>query len=92
MPPPQKVYKNINHRDIMYRWIMQNRRGVNELVVELVAGVNGQLFIAELPRIVSLNMVTEAVDFGRANGWKPELAGEPFRCKYERKKFHLPPA
>jgi hypothetical protein len=89
MPPPQKVYKNINHRDIMYRWIMQNRTGVNELVIELTAAVNGQVFIAELPRIVSLKMVTDGIDFGRANGWKPELAGAPFKAKYSRKQFDV---
>ena len=92
MPPPQKGYKNINHHDTLYRWIMQNRSGTNELVVELLAAVNGQLFIGELPRVVNLNMVTEAIDFGRANGWKPEEAGKPFRCKYERKNFHVIPA
>lgn len=89
MPPPQKVYKNINHRDTLYRWIMQNRRGYNELVVELSAGVNGQLFIGILPRIVSLNMVTEAIDFGRANGWVPENAGDPFRAEYVRKQYRV---
>lgn len=75
----------------MYRWIMRNQTGTNELVIELVAAVNGQLFIAELPKVVSLNMVTEGIDFGRANGWKPEEAGETFRCKYARRGFHLLP-
>jgi len=89
MPPPQKVYKNINHRDTLYRWIMQNRTGTNELVIELLAAVNGQLFIAELPKVVSLHMITQAIDFGRANGWKPELAGKTFRCKYAKKAFHI---
>ena len=51
MPPPQKGYKVINHRDVQYRWIMQNRRGVNELVIEASAPVNGQVLTAELPRI-----------------------------------------
>lgn len=87
MPPPQKAFKNINHRDTLYRWIMQNRTGTNELVVELLASVNGQIFIAELPKVVSLNMITQAIDFGRANGWKPELAGNPFRCKFVKKAF-----
>jgi len=89
MPPPQKVYKNINYKDTLYRWIMQNRTGKNELVIELLAAVNGQLFIAELPKVVSLHMITKAIDFGRANGWKPEEAGNPFRCKYARNAFHI---
>ena len=89
MPPPQKGYKVINHRDVQYRWIMQNRRGVNELVIEASAPVNGQVLTAELPRVVSYDMVTAAIDFGNANGWKPNDSGAPFRCKYSRKGFLL---
>jgi hypothetical protein len=89
MPPPQKGYKVINHRDVQYRWIMQNRRGVNELVIEASAPVNGQVLTAELPRIVSYDMVTAAIDFGNANGWKPNQSGAPFKCKYSRKGFLL---
>jgi hypothetical protein len=89
MPPPQKGYKVINHRDVQYRWIMQNRRGVNELVVEASAPVAGQILVAELPRIVSYDMVTEAIDFGNGNGWKPNESGTPFRCKHTRRGFQL---
>lgn len=89
MPPPQKGYKVINHRDTQYRWIMQNLRGVNELRVEASAPVNGQVLIAELPRIVSNDMVPQAIDFGHAHGWQPYEAGPPFRCKHQRKGFQL---
>ena len=89
MATPNKGFKIINHRDVQYRWIMQNRRGVNEMVIEANAPINGQTLIAELPRIVSYDMVTLAIDFGRANGWKPEESGTPFRAIWERKAFHL---
>lgn len=68
---------------------MRNNRGVNELVVEASAPVNGQPLIAELPRIVSWDMVTEAIDFGIANGWRPNESGTPFRCKHLRRGFQL---
>jgi hypothetical protein len=89
MPPPQKGFKAINHRDVHYRWIMQNRKGVNELVVEASAPVNGQLLVAELPRVVSHDMVTSAIDFGNENGWLPNESGEKFRCKYLRTGFRM---
>lgn len=89
MPPPQKGFTIINHHDVQYRWIMQNRRGVNELVVQANAPVNGQKLTAELPRIVSWDMVTEAIDFGNENGWVPNEAGPDFRCKYVRRRFEL---
>jgi hypothetical protein len=89
MPAPQKGYKTINHRDVQYRWIMQNRRGFNELSIFANAPVNGRELLAELPRVVSWTMVTDAIDFGNANGWNHDESGPPFRCKYARKAFHL---
>ncbi len=89
MPPPQKGYKAINHHDTQYRWIMQNLRGINELWIEASAPVNGQVVIAELPRIVSHSMVPQAIDFALANGWKPYDAAPPFRCAHRRKGFQL---
>ena len=68
---------------------MQNRQGVNELKVEASAPVNGQVLIAELPRIVSWDMVTEAIDFANANGWKPNESGPTFRCVHQRRGFRL---
>ncbi len=88
MPPPQRNnWKTLNHRDTQYRWIMWNKRDHNELTVELAASVGGQLLLAELPRVVNHAMVPDAIDFGRKHGWKPEAAGEAFRCKYTRRGF-----
>ena len=89
MPPPQKGYKTINHRDVQYRWIMQNRSGVNELRVEASAPVNGQVLTAALPRVVSYDMVTEAIDFANANGWKPNQSAPPIRCAHTRGGFRM---
>ena len=88
MPRPQRNNKkSLNHRDTHYQWIIHNRVVANELQVELSASVNGQLLLAELPRIVNHEMVAGAIEFGRANGWTPEKEMPPFRCKYSRKVF-----
>ena len=71
--------------DAVTAWL--NRRGTNEIVVEANAPVNGQSLIGELPKIVSYVMVTAAIDFGNANGWKRDEAGAPFRCKWVKKAF-----
>ena len=71
---------------------MQNLSGVNELRIEANAAVNGQVLLAELPRIVNDAMVTGAVDFALANGWRPNEPHSPFRCKYSRRGFLLPGA
>jgi len=91
MPPPNgNNKKTINHRDTQYRWIIWNKKTHNEMTIELSASVNGQLLSVELPRVVNDAMVTGAIDFGRKNGWKPELELAPFRCKYTRQGWVLP--
>jgi len=88
MPRPQRNNKKtVIFRDTHYQWIIHNRTVLNELQVELSASVNGQLLLAELPRIVNHEMVVAAIEFGRSNGWTPELTAAPFRCKYARKVF-----
>ncbi|TAG10350.1 MAG: hypothetical protein EAZ42_03905 [Verrucomicrobia bacterium] len=89
MPAPQKGYKTINHHDVQYRWIMQNLRGESELIVFAADAVRGQRLIAKLPKIVSYDRVTEAIDFAKTNGWMPHQAGNDFHCAYRRGAFHL---
>lgn len=89
MPVPQKGYKVINHRDVQYRWIMQNKRGVNEMIIYANAPVDGRPLIAELPRVVSLNMITDAIDFANAHDWKMNESGDPFLCRSTRRGFEL---
>ena len=68
---------------------MQNRGGVNVLSLYTNAAVGGRELVAELPRVVSLSMVMDAADFGNANDWNPNEAGELLRCKHTRKGFVL---
>jgi hypothetical protein len=87
MPPPQKGFKTISHHDVQYRWIMRNVCGVNELHVEASAPINGQVLVASLPKVVSWNMVTDAIDFANSNGWTPNEPGPPFRLSHSRRGF-----
>ena len=89
MPTPQKGYRTLNHNDCLYRWILQNKSGVNEMVVEATAPVNGQQLIAALPKVVSPQMVPKAIDFALEHDWKPMESGEPFQCALRRGRFVL---
>lgn len=85
----QKGYKLLNHRDVQYRWLMKNRSGVNQVSIYTNAALGGQELIADLPRIVTLTMVSEAIDFAYANNWNPNEAGEALHCKHTRRGFVL---
>lgn len=77
----------MNHRDVQYRWIIRCSGGINELHVEASAPIDGQILRAILPRVVSQNMVMDAIDFGNANGWKCNESGPTFFCKRTREGF-----
>ena len=85
----QKGYKVLCHNDVQYRWLMKHRGGVNEVSIFTHAAIGGRELIAQLPRVVTLDMVRDAADFGQANDWKPNEAGETFRCKHTRNGFVL---
>ncbi len=85
----RKGYKVMNHRDVQYRWQMKHRAGVNEVSIYTNAAVGGRELIAELPRVVSLDLVMDAADFGNANDWNPNEAGLPLRCRHTRRGFVL---
>ena len=68
---------------------MQNVSGRNELRVHASAPINGQELVAVLPKVVSWTMVTQAIDFGNANGWLPNEKAPPYRCRYTRRGFVL---
>ena len=89
MSTPHKAYKAINHNDEMYRWILQNKSGANEMVVVASAPVNGQKLVVALPRVVNPRMVPKAIDFALEKGWKPMEAGEAFRCLCRHGGFEL---
>ena len=71
--------------------MFQNRTGSNELVIELTASVRGQKLVVEVPKVVNHEMIRQALDFARANGWKPEEAGPTYRCIYRRHGFERLP-
>jgi hypothetical protein len=89
---PTKGLRAINHKDTHYRSIFRNRGGKNELWIEMSASADGQFMIAEVPRVVNLEMIPKAIDFARANGWDPLRKAEPFRCRYFKGSFHHPEA
>lgn len=81
MPAPQKGFKTISHRDIQYRWILRNVTGVNQLLVIAAEAVDGQQLLVDLPRVVSYDHVTKAIDHANACGWTPMVKAAPLRFR-----------
>ncbi|MFC7337492.1 hypothetical protein ACFQY0_09920 [Haloferula chungangensis] len=85
----RKGYKTINHKDVQYRWLLRNRGGINEASIYAQAAIGGRELIAQLPRVINVDLITAAIDFALAHGWSPNEAGETMRCRSRRGVFEV---
>lgn len=69
---------------------MRSRGGVNTASIYTNEAIGGRELIAELPRVLSVDMVKDAIDFAYEHDWNPNEAGEPLHCKHTRRGFVLP--
>jgi len=87
MAIPLKGSRQINHHDILYRYLIKSTGRYSELQVELSEAVEGQLLIVEAPKVFHMDYLIESIDFANKNGWKKAETARPFRCRYTRKGF-----
>ena len=67
--------------DVQYRWSKRSTdRGVI-VSVELNEVPDGQMIIAQCPRVFRDDMVEEIIEKGRKMGWTPEKTGEPVHVR-----------
>ena len=75
--------------DIQYRWTKRStERGV-EVRIELNEHPQGQMILAQCPRIFRADMVEDIIEQGRELGWKPEETGEPIITRLTKKGLAL---
>ncbi|MGB0991980.1 MAG: hypothetical protein ACPG32_05875 [Akkermansiaceae bacterium] len=85
MALPLKKSELLCFCDLMYRWAKRSTdRGV-EISIELGEVPDGQMIIAQCPKIFRPDMVEDVIEFGRENGWVPEQAGETMTVRWTKR-------
>ncbi|MCP5536639.1 MAG: hypothetical protein H7A51_10465 [Akkermansiaceae bacterium] len=85
MALPLKKSEVICFYDLQYRWTKRStERGV-EVRIELNENPDGQMIIAQCPRVFRPDMVEDVIEHGRKMGWKPETKGEAMTVRLTKR-------
>ena len=85
MALPIKGSEVICFYDLQYRWTKRStERGV-EVRIELNEYPDGQMIIAQCPRVFRPDMVEDVIESGREMGWKPEQPGDPITVRFTKR-------
>ena len=71
--------------DLQYRWAKRSTDRFTEIRIELNEKPDGQMIIAQCPRIFRPDMVETIIDEGRAMGWKPEVTGDEITVRLTKR-------
>ena len=85
MALPLKKSEMICFCDIQYRWSKRSTNQFVEVCVELNEFPQGQMIIAQCPRIFREDMVEDIIEKGRELGWKPEVIADPMNVRLTKR-------
>ena len=85
MALPLKRSEVICLNDLQYRWSKRSTDRFTEIRIELNECPQGQMIIAQCPRIFRPDMVEEIIEKGREMGWSPEEAGEDINVRLTKR-------
>lgn len=89
MPIPRKGSKIICLDDIQYRWIAYSTPKGTEVRVSYNEFPDGQMLIAQVPKLFNLKWIEPIIDFGLEHGWEPGEISEPFYIRKNRDTYRL---
>jgi len=86
---PQKGSKIICLDDVQYRWIAYATDKGTEVRVVYNEVIDGQMLIAQVPKVFDLRWLESIIDFGLENGWEPAMDGEEFIIRKTKDSYRI---
>jgi len=89
MALPLKTSELLCFCDVQYRWSKRSTDRYVEIRIELNENPQGQMIIAQCPRIFRADMVEDIIEQGRNLGWDPQKAGDPIFTRLTKRGLSL---
>jgi len=86
---PQKGSKVICLDDIQYRWIAYATPKGTEVRVVFNEVIDGQMLIAQVPKVFDLRWLEEIIDFAHENGWEPSTEADMFTIRKTKESYRV---
>ena len=88
-PIPRKGSKLASLDDIQYRWIAYATQKGTEVRVEYNEAINGQMLIAQVPRVFDQRWLESMINFGLENGWDPAIGGDALVIRKTKESYRI---
>lgn len=86
---PRKGSKILCLDDTHYRWRAYSTQKGTEVRIAFHEIEGCQILVAQVPKLFNLKWIEPIIDFGHANGWEPDLPGDPFYIRKNRETYRL---
>ncbi len=71
MPVPRHGSKVTCFCDVQYRWKSRSTDKGSEIIAESNEVIDGQMLIAQLPKVLDLRWLDDILEYALENGWTP---------------------
>ncbi len=88
-PIPRKGSKIVSLNDSHYRWIAYATQKGTEVRVAYEEIADGQMLIAQVPKVFDLRWLEHIINYGLDNGWDPSDTGEDFVIRKTKESYRI---
>ncbi len=86
---PQKGSKILCQDDVQYRWIAYATQKGTEVRIVYNEAIDGQMLIAQVPKVFDLRWLEEIIDYGHNNGWQPTIAADMLVIRKSKDSYRI---
>jgi len=72
----RKGSKLLSLDDIQYRWVAFATKKGTEVRIVYNEAINGQMLIAQVPKVFDLRWLEGIIEYGLENGWDPAIKAD----------------
>ena len=88
-PIPRKGSKLLSLDDTHYRWIAYATQKGTEVRITYEEISDGQMLVAQVPKVFDLRWLEGIIDFGLKNGWDPRYAAKDFTIRTAKDTYRV---
>ena len=88
-PIPKKGSKLLSLDDVHYRWIAYSTPQGTEVRIVYNEVIDGQMLIAQVPKVFDLRWLEGVINYGLDNGWNPVEGGDEFTIRKTKDTYRI---
>lgn len=88
-PIPKKGSKILVFNDVQYRWIAYSTPKGTEVRIVYNEVIDGQMLVAQVPKVFDLRWIDGMIDFALDHGWDPTEPADAFVIRKSKDTYRV---